>query len=30
MKSSKMETALCMGKNSQLECGGANLTALTW
>lgn len=22
MKSSKMETALCMGKNSQLECGG--------
>ena len=22
IKSSKMETALCMGKNSQLECGG--------
>ena len=22
MKSSKIETALCMGKNSQLECGG--------
>lgn len=30
MKSSKMETALCMGKNSQLECGGAKLAALTW
>ena len=30
MKSSKIETALCMGKNSQLECGGENLAALTW
>ena len=30
MKTSKMETALCMGKNSQLEWGGANLAALTW
>ena len=30
MKSSKMETALCMGKKSQLECGGAKLAVLTW
>lgn len=28
MKSSKMETALCMGKNSQLECGGGKFGSL--
>ena len=30
MKSSKMETALCMSEGAKLEYGGVNLSELTW